>query len=165
VLIPGQRTRFVAEAAAGPPARKPRLFGAEVSTAPGARASRAPRFCGRAAEPAPGELPAGTPVTFQPGASCREATARYLAAALRAGFEGRHVVGVAWDGNAFVWHEWAEVRRGGAWTRVDPSFRQAPAEGPRFAVARYRGGDEAGRQEAGRAVLACWGAARVEAGP
>ncbi|HEY7725045.1 MAG TPA: transglutaminase domain-containing protein [Anaeromyxobacteraceae bacterium] len=165
VLLPAQRTRFAAEAAAGLPRRPPRLFGAEVRAAPGAGASGAPSFCGRAAEPAPGPLPGGVPAAFPSGATCREATARYLAAARRAGLEGRHVVGVAWDGNGFVWHEWAEVRVGSEWAPVDPSFRQAPARGPRFAVARYPAGDEGGRQEAGRAVLACWGAARVEAGP
>jgi hypothetical protein len=45
---------------------------------------------------------------------------------------------------------------------IDPAFRQAPAEGPRFAVARFAGGDPEAEAEAGRKVLACWGVGRME---
>ena len=44
------------------------------------------------------------------------------------GFEGRLVVGVAWDGARFVWHEWVELAAGG-WVAVDPSFAQLPTTG------------------------------------
>jgi transglutaminase-like putative cysteine protease len=74
-------------------------------------------------------------------------------------------VGVAWDGSAFVWHEWAEVWAAGRWVAVDPSFGQAPVGGPRFAVARFEDGDRASEAEAGEKVLACWGAAQVETPP
>ena len=75
------------------------------------------------------------------------------------------VVGVAWDGTHFVWHEWVEVAGARRWIAVDPSFRQLPAQAPRFAVARFSPGDEAGRAEAGRKVLACWGKARISRTP
>jgi hypothetical protein len=169
VEVPAQRVRFVADAQAEVPARAPRLLETEVPLAPGAaRADGTPagllRFCGLAPEPpftATGvdeEVPRGWP----DGASCREKTARYVARAAAAGLPSRHVVGVAWDGNGFAWHEWAEVFTVGAWLPVDPSFRQLPAAGPRFAVARFPDGDPPARQAAGRAILACWGRARVE---
>ena len=88
--------------------------------------------------------------------------ARYLALAARRGLPGRLVVGVAHDGAAFVWHEWAEVLSGGRWIAADPAFRQLPARGPRFALARFEPGDDAAAAAAGRRVLACWGRARVE---
>jgi len=160
VLLPGQRVRFLADAEAALPAQAPRLFGTEV--AGGAGRATAARFCGRAAEPAQPPAPAGIPRDFPEGQSCREKTTRYLAGAEKRGLSGRHVVGVAWDGAAFVWHEWAELWVAGRWVAVDPSFRQVPAEGPRFAVARFAGGDSAAQAEAGQAVLACWGSARVE---
>jgi hypothetical protein len=160
--LPEQRARFVADPDAALPPRPPRLFGAAVpGPAPGADL-RGARFCGLEPEPRPLPLPPGIPLGFPDGPSCRERTALWLEAAARTGLEGRHVVGVAWDGSAFVWHEWGEVWAGGGWVPVDPSFGQAPAEGPRFAVARFREGDPASRAEAGERVLACWGAARIE---
>jgi hypothetical protein len=169
VEVPAQRARFVADPQAGVPARAPRLLETEVPLAPGAaRADGTPagplRFCGLAPEPpftvsgVDAEVPRGWP----DGASCREKTARYVARAAAAGLPARHVVGVAWDGDGFAWHEWAEVFSVGAWLPVDPSFRQLPAAGPRFAVARFPDGDPRARQAAGRAILACWGRARVE---
>jgi hypothetical protein len=161
VELPAQQVRFAAYPAAALPPRAPRLRGAEVPAAEGAR-RRPRRFCGIARDPAPPPAPADVPRTYPAGASCRERTARYLALAARAGFAGRHAVGVAHDGAAFVWHEWAELFVRGRWIPVDPSFEQAPAEGPRFTLGRWRGGDQAGRARAGRRVLACWGRAAVE---
>ncbi len=163
VLLPGQGARFTADRLADLPARPPRLFGSEVRADAAAIRSPSARFCGRGPEPdaVAGEA-AGLPAEFPEGESCREKTARYLALAAGAGLAGRHVVGVAFDGKAFVWHEWAEVRRGGSWVAVDPSFRQIPAAGQRFAVARFAEGDAAARAEAGRRILACWGRRRVE---
>jgi transglutaminase-like putative cysteine protease len=70
-------------------------------------------------------------------------------------------VGVAWDGSAFVWHAWAEVRSAEGWIPVDPSFGQLPARGPRFTIGRWGAGDDAAREVAGARILACWGSARV----
>ena len=149
VEVPAQRARFVADPQAEVPARAPRLLETEVPLAP------EPPFTATGVDE---EVPRGWP----DGASCREKTARYVARAAAAGLPSRHVVGVAWDGNGFAWHEWAEVFTVGAWLPVDPSFRQLPAAGPRFAVARFPDGDPPARQAAGRAILACWGRARVE---
>jgi transglutaminase-like putative cysteine protease len=97
------------------------------------------------------------------GESCREKTARWIAVASRRGIEARTAIGVAWDGGAFVWHAWAEARVGDRWIPVDPAFRQSPARGPRFTVARWEANGEEARIEAGRRVLRCWGRAGVEA--
>jgi len=102
------------------------------------------------------------PRDFPERGNCQEMSAAYLAKARNDGLDGRIVVGVAWDGTRFVWHEWVEVAAGRRWIAVDPSFRQIPAQAPRFAVARFAPGDDAGRAEAGRKVLHCWGRARVE---
>jgi hypothetical protein len=163
VVLPAQGARFVADPAAELPEKPPRLFGVEVAADPGADEAARARFCGLdlEREPVAAEA-AGLPAEFPAGGSCREKTTRYLALAAHAGLEGRHVVGVAFDGKAFVWHEWAEIRRGDIWVAVDPSFRQLPAAGPRFAVARFGEGDDAARAEAGRRILACWGRSRVE---
>jgi hypothetical protein len=163
VILPAQGSRFVADPAAALPPRAPRLFGVRVAAPAGAEEDPALRFCGLAPEPGdPEPPPRGLPLDFPAAANCREATARWLEVAAGRGLPGRHVVGVAFDGNGFVWHEWAEVRAGDRWAAVDPAFRQAPALGLRFAVARYSPGDAAARAEAGRRVLACWGRARVE---
>jgi hypothetical protein len=164
VLLPGQETRFVADPAAEVPARAPATFGSAVSAPPGAELSRDLRFCGLAPEaedPAP--PPSGLPRDFSEAGNCQDRSAAYLRSARDDGLEGRLVVGVAWDGARFVWHEWTEVAAGGRWVAVDPSFRQLPAQAPRFAVARFAPGDDAGRAEAGRKVLACWGKARITA--
>lgn len=163
VILPAQGTRFVADREASIPPRAPGALGTEVPSPPGAGEERALHFCGLPPAPEdPEPPPRGVPRDFAEDGSCREKTAAYLSAARRDGVQGRHVVGVAWDGSRFVWHEWAEVAVGGRWVPVDPSFRQVPAAAPRFAVARFADGDDASRAEAGRRVLACWGRARVE---
>jgi hypothetical protein len=161
VVLPGQRARFIADPRAEVPPRPPVLYGVMV---PGPTSSAdARRFCGAPLDPpqpkgALGRLP---PPTAE-GTSCREKTARWLAAAARAGFPGRTAVGVAWDGAAFAWHSWAEVLVDGRWVGVDPTFGQAPARGARFTLARWADSDGAARAAAGRRVLECWGRARVE---
>ena len=163
VVLPGQGSRFAADSSAALPPRPPRLFGVRVAAPPGAEGDPALRFCGLQPEPAdPEPPPRRIPLEFVDATSCREAAARWLEAAAGRGLSGRHVLGVAFDGAGFVWHEWAEVRADGRWVAVDPAFRQAPALGLRFAVARYAPGDAAARAEAGRRVLACWGRARIE---
>lgn len=160
VSIPGQRARFVAEPRAEVPSAPPRLYGVTV---PGPAAGAATRFCRAPLDPPPAEVRAPKlPAPAAEGASCREKTARWLAAAARAGFPGRTAVGVAWDGEAFTWHAWAEVQVDGRWLAVDPSFGQSPARGPRFTLARWAEEDVAARAAAGRRVLECWGRARVE---
>jgi hypothetical protein len=160
VLVAG-RFRYVRDGAAEVPLDPPRLAGTRV---PGpVEPRRARTFCGVALDPAPDPRGAGAlPPPRAEGESCREKTAAWLAAARSVGLEGRTAVGVAWDGAAFVWHAWAEVRRGGAWIPVDPSFGQAPARGPRFTVARHAPGDPASRDVAGARILECWGTAVVE---
>ena len=166
VLLAGQDTRFVADLAATVPARAPAAFGSVVPAPPGAELERAIQFCGLHPEPEdPAPPPAGLPRDFPERGNCQEVSAAYLRSARDDGLEGRLVVGVAWDGTRFVWHEWVEVAAARRWVAVDPSFRQLPAQAPRFAVARFAPGDEAGRAEAGRKVLACWGKARVTAAP
>lgn len=167
VVIPGQRVHFLRDPAAALPCRAPRLFGVAVRSGPGVRDSAPSRFCGLPAEgPPPGDsaaaLPDGLELELAGSGSCREQTARLLARLRARGLEGRHVVGVAWDGSAWLWHEWAEVRSGTAWIPVDPAFRQAPAQGRRFAVARFAPGDPQAEAEAGQRVLACWSSGRLE---
>ena len=166
VVLPAQDTRFVADPAAAVPSRAPASFGSAVPAPPGAELERSLLFCGLAPEPEdPAPPPAGLPRDFPERGNCQEMSLAYLRGARDDGLEGRLVVGVAWDGTRFVWHEWAEVAAARRWIAVDPSFRQLPAQAPRFAVARFAPGDEAGRAEAGRKVLACWGKAGITAAP
>jgi hypothetical protein len=163
VVLPAQDTRFVADPGAAVPARAPAAFGSGVPAPPGAELERGIVFCGLAPEPEdPAPPPAGLPREFPERGNCQEISVAYLRAARDEGLEGRLVVGVAWDGTHFVWHQWVEVAAGRRWVAVDPSFRQVPAQAPRFAVARFDPSDDAGRAEAGRKVLGCWGRARVE---
>jgi hypothetical protein len=165
VVLPAQGARFVADPGAAVPARAPAAFGVEVPAPPGAEGERDLSFCGLAPEPQdPAPPPGGIPREFPERGNCREDAAAYLREARGEGMSGRHVVGVAWDGRRFVWHEWVELAVGSRWVAVDPSFRQVPAQAPRFAVARFTDGDEGARAEAGRRVLQCWGRARVERG-
>lgn len=161
VRLPAQGTRFVADAGARVPSVPPRLHGTEVpGPPPGAGALR---FCGVAADPEPPRTAAGAvPPPAAPGASCREKAARWIALAGARGVPARTAVGVAWDGGAFVWHAWAEAEVDGVWVPVDPTFRQSPARGPRFTLARFAPGDEGAKAAAGRRILACWGRGGVE---
>jgi hypothetical protein len=156
VFVPEQGIRYQADPAAEVPSRPPKLFGIQVAVAPGS-GSRAPaQLCGVAAEQTgPGGLVPAIPETLQ--GNCREQAAAYLGLARRQGFTARNAVGVAWDGAALVWHAWVEVWADGHWIAVDPAFRQAPAEGPRFTVARFTDGDGPARRAAGVRVLQCWG--------
>jgi hypothetical protein len=159
VAIPAQATRYVRDPGAAVPDRAPTLYGTAV---PGpSDPARAASFCDIPLDAPPPAAPRAAPPPRADGASCREKTAAYLAAAQHVGLEGRTAVGVAWDGARFVWHAWAEVRAGDAWIPIDPSFEQAPAAGPRFTVARHADGDRAASLEAGRRILACWGRVSV----
>ena len=163
VVLRSQGTRFVSDAGAAIPLRAPATFGSAVPAPPGAEVERVLDFCGIAPDPEdPAPPPPGVPRDFPERGNCQEMSVAYLRTAKGDGLDGRIVVGVAWDGTRFVWHQWVEVSAGRRWIAVDPSFRQMPAQAPRFAVARFAPGDDAGRAEAGRRVLDCWGKARVE---
>jgi transglutaminase superfamily protein len=158
VELPEQGARFVRDARAAVPARPPPLSPRVAGPADPARAAR---FCGVERDPPPPAPSSPLPPPDAPGGSCREKTAAYLARAAEAGREGRTALGVAWDGVGFVWHAWAELRDGDRWIPVDPAFRELPARGPRFTLARHAPGDRAAALAAGRRVLACWGKAAV----
>lgn len=163
VEVPAQGVRFRLAAAAGLPAEPPRLFGVRIAGPEDPR--DAATFCGaRLDATPPADAAVGLPAPSAPGPSCRERTAAWLTRARQAGLRGRTAVGAAFDGGGFVWHAWAEVHVGGRWVPVDPSFRQAPARGPRFTLATWEDGDEGARAEAGRRILACWGRASVAPG-
>jgi hypothetical protein len=156
VVIPQQGARFVRDDAATAPRAAPRLHGSVV---PGPRdPADAGSFCGVARDPEPEAADlAFLPEPRADGASCVERTAAWLARAARAGLRGRTAVGVAWDGERYVWHAWAEVKLERGWIPVDPSFGERPARGPRFTLAVHDPGDEAARLRAGERILACWG--------
>lgn len=160
IEIPAQGARFVRDDEATAPRQPPRLHGMVVGGPADAR--RAESFCGVRRDPdATSEGLGFLPPAHAEGASCREKTAAWLGRARRAGLEGRTAVGVAWDGERFVWHAWPEVRLERGWIPVDPSFEQLPAKGPRFTVATWQDGDERSRQLAGDRILGCWGKERV----
>jgi hypothetical protein len=160
VVVAG-RFRYVRDAAAVLPRDPPRLAGTRIPGPADPAAARV--FCGVPPDPVPDAARAqALPPPVAAGASCREKTAAWLAAARARGLDGRTAVGAAWDGRAFVWHAWPEVRVGDAWIPVDPSFGQRPARGPRFTVARYGDHDPAARDAAGGRILGCWGAGVVE---
>lgn len=163
VSLPGQRARFVSDPRAEVPAQPPKLWGVIVPVPGPAGGVRPEKFCGVPVDPPAQQARlARLPPPAAEGASCREKTARWLAAAARAGFGGRTAVGVAWDGNAYSWHAWAEALVDGKWVAIDPTFGQAPARGARFTLARWAEGDEAARAAAGRRILECWGRGRFE---
>ena len=136
--------RYVRDPAAAVPPRAPRLAGTRVA-GPAIR-RRARCFCGVPVDPPPGRA-AGR------GRSRRRARRRELpgedrrlarARPARAG-SGRAARSASrGTAAAFVWHEWAEVRAGGGWMPVDPSFGELPARGPRFTLARFTTDDRRG---------------------
>jgi hypothetical protein len=154
------RFRFVRDVVAQVPSRPPGLAGTRVAGPPDP--GRARTFCGVGRDPPAPAPTAALPAPRAEGASCREKTRAWLTAARRRGLDGREAVGIAWDGVAFAWHEWAEVRVSGAWIPVDPTFGELPATSARFTVARFRPDDAKGREAAGARILACWGTAHVE---
>jgi hypothetical protein len=63
---------------------------------------------------------------------CTEHALLFTALARASGIPARLVHGLVAtgdeDGRALFWHEWAEIRVGGAWVAVDPTFGQAVAD-------------------------------------
>lgn len=164
IQVPSQGVRFRLDPNAGLPSVAPRLYG---SALPGPADPRdAFTFCGRPldAEVAP-DAAAGLPAAVGAGPTCRERTADWLGRVREAGLRGRTAVGAAWDGGGFVWHAWGEVLVAGKWVPVDPSFRQAPARGPRFTLATYEDEDEGARRDAGLRIVSCWGRGAVTGKP
>lgn len=160
VRLPAQGARYRRDPRARVPARAPALS-VRVPGPPDPSAPR--RFCGLAPDPpAAGALPVGAPAPRATGQGCRAQAEAWVAEAERGGLEARAAVGLAHDGEGFVWHAWAEVRGGGGWIAVDPAFGEAPARAPRFTLGRYALEDVAARAEVGRRILACWGRSRVE---
>ncbi len=164
IQVPSQGVRFRLDPNASLPSAAPRLYG---SALPGPADPRdAFAFCGRSLDPEPApDAAAGLPAAVGAGPTCRERTADWLGRVREAGLRGRTAVGAAWDGGGFVWHAWGEVLVAGRWVPVDPSFRQAPARGPRFTLATYEDGDEGARRDAGLKIVGCWGRGAVTGKP
>jgi len=158
VWIPAQGTRYERD----PDALVPDAAPLEVRV-PGPRGGGVPRgFCGRRPDPpAPSVDLSVLPRPRPNGSSCRDQAAAYASAARAQGLPARMAVGVAQDGEGFVWHAWVEVQTEGTWVAIDPAFGQLPARGTRFTIARHAGGGE-GLYRAGRLILECFGRARVE---
>ncbi len=61
---------------------------------------------------------------------CTEHAVLFVALARALGIPARVAVGIAYwaDGNGFGWHAWSEVRIGGRWLTVDPTWDQPIAD-------------------------------------
>lgn len=68
-------------------------------------------------------------------------TALYLALVRALALPARPVAGLRWDGEAFHYHGWVEVRLPGGWVPVDPALGQFPADGGRLRLATGVGAD------------------------
>ncbi len=74
-------------------------------------------------------------------ASAAGRTALFIALTRALAVPVRPVAGLRWDGEAFHYHGWAEVRLAGGWLPVDPALGQFPADGSRLRLATGTGGD------------------------
>jgi transglutaminase-like putative cysteine protease len=74
-------------------------------------------------------------------ASAEGRTALFLALLRAVAIPARPVAGLRWDGQAFHYHGWAEVRLAGGWLPVDPALGQFPADGGRLRLATGVGAD------------------------
>lgn len=74
-------------------------------------------------------------------ASAAGMTALYVALLRALGVPARPVAGLRWDGDAFHYHGWAEVRLPDGWLPVDPALDQFPADGSRLRLATGVGAD------------------------
>jgi transglutaminase-like putative cysteine protease len=68
-------------------------------------------------------------------------TTLFLALVRALAIPARPVAGLRWDGKAFHYHGWAEVRLAGGWLPVDPVLGQFPADGGRLRLATGVGAD------------------------
>lgn len=74
-------------------------------------------------------------------ASAAGRTALFVALVRARAIPARPVAGLRWDGKAFHYHGWAEVRLAGGWLPVDPALGQFPADGGRLRLATGVGAD------------------------
>jgi hypothetical protein len=77
-------------------------------------------------------------------ASAEGRTALFLALVRSLAIPARPVAGLRWDGQAFHYHGWVEVRLAGGWLPVDPALGQFPADGGRLRLATGVGADPVG---------------------
>ncbi len=84
----------------------------------------------------PGAAPPSIDALLADGrGDCYEFAALFAALARRAGYEVRLVTGLAWAGDerqGFAPHAWNEVRVGGSWLSVDPTWGQVGADAARL---------------------------------
>lgn len=74
-------------------------------------------------------------------ASAEGRTALFLSLVRALAIPARPVAGLRWDGEAFHYHGWAEVRLAGGWVPADPALGQFPADGGRLRLATGVGAD------------------------
>jgi transglutaminase-like putative cysteine protease len=67
----------------------------------------------------------------------------FLALARAVQLPARPVAGLRWDGSAFHYHGWAEVKLPGGWVAADPALGQFPADASRLRLATGVGADPA----------------------
>ncbi|MGH7586671.1 MAG: transglutaminase-like domain-containing protein [Gemmatimonadales bacterium] len=70
-------------------------------------------------------------------------TLLFLALARAVQLPARPVAGLRWDGTAFHYHGWAEVKLPGGWVAADPALDQFPADASRLRLATGVGADPA----------------------
>ena len=70
-------------------------------------------------------------------------TLLFVALARAVGLPARPVAGLRWDGAAFHYHGWAEVKLPGGWVVADPALDQFPADASRLRLATGVGADPA----------------------
>ena len=68
-------------------------------------------------------------------------TLLFLALARAVHLPARPVAGLRWDGRAFHYHGWAEVKLPGGWVPADPALDQFPADASRLRLATGLGSD------------------------
>ena len=72
-------------------------------------------------------IPSAVEVLSQNAGDCNEHTTLYTALARAAGIPARMSGGIVYMKNGFYYHAWPEVWLG-AWTAIDPTFNQFPAD-------------------------------------
>ncbi len=72
-------------------------------------------------------IPSALEVLKQKVGDCNEHTTLYTALARAAGIPARMAAGIVYMKNGFYYHAWPEVWLG-AWTAIDPTFNQFPAD-------------------------------------
>jgi transglutaminase-like putative cysteine protease len=73
-------------------------------------------------------IPSAVEVLKQRVGDCNEHTTLFTALARAAGIPTRMAAGIVFLREGFYYHAWPEVWLGDAWTAVDPTFNQFPAD-------------------------------------